>query len=158
MGMYRGSNSLSVDGKGRLAIPTKYRDALAQRGGGTLIVTIHPDRFLMLYGLADWEPIEAGINALPTFHPVASGLQDMLVANATEVEMDSAGRIVLPPMHRRFAKLDKDVVMLGKGTRFDIWNAADWEARMDALADLPARLAEAQRTGDGPDALRLLKL
>lgn len=156
--MFRGLNPLSLDGKGRLAIPTKFRDALLQRGGGTLVVTLHPKRCLMLYGLADWEPIEAAVNDLPSFHPLSQDLQDMLVGNATEVDMDGAGRILLPVMHRNYAKLDKDAVLVGKGTRFDIWNTGAWEARMDSMGDLTGRLDEAQRGGDLPDALRNFKL
>jgi MraZ protein len=156
--MFRGPIPVSLDGKGRLAIPTKFRDPLTQRGGGTLVVTLHSRRCLMLYGLADWEPIEEAINKLPSFHPLAQDLQDMLVGNASEVEMDGTGRILLPVMHRNYAKLDKDVVLVGKGTRFDIWNAGAWDARMDGMGDLTGKLDEAQRNGDLPDALRNFRL
>lgn len=156
--MFRGLNPLVLDGKGRMAIPTKLRDALMQRGGGTLVVTLHPKRCLMLYGLADWELIEAAFHELPSFHPLAQDLQDMLVGNATEVEMDGTGRVLLPQIHRNYAKLEKDVVMVGKGTRFDIWNTGAWETRMDGMGDLTTRLDEAQRNGALPDALRDFRL
>lgn len=151
--MFRGPHPVSLDGKGRLAIPTRFRDALAQRGGA-LVLTLSPRRHLMLYALADWEPIEAAINDLPSFHPLSQDLQDLVVGNAAELEMDGAGRILLPTLHRNFGRLEKDVVLVGKGDRFDIWDAGQWSARLDGMEDLGGRMDEARRNGDLPDALR----
>jgi len=145
---------LALDGKGRLAIPTKYRDLLNQRCGGRLVVTLDPSNCLLLYPFPDWEPIEKKLNALPSFNPVNRMMQRILVGSASDVEMDGAGRILLPALLRDRARLDKDVVLVGQGNKFEIWNAADWQTQFDAAEQLPALLNEALQKGEMPDELK----
>jgi len=145
---------LALDGKGRLAIPTKYRDLLTQRCGGRLVVTLDPSNCLLLYPFPDWEPIEKKLNALPSFNPVNRMMQRILVGSATDLEMDSAGRILLPSLLRERARLEKDVVLVGQGNKFEIWSAADWQAQFDAAEQLPAMLNEALQKGEMPDELK----
>ncbi len=152
--MFRGPAPLALDGKGRLAIPTKYRDMLNERCGGRLVVTLDPSGCLLLYPFPEWEPIEKKLNALPSFNPTSRMMQRILVGSATDLEMDSAGRILLPAMLRDRAKLERDVVLVGQGNKFEIWNAAEWQAQFDAASDLPAMLDEALRKGEMPDELK----
>lgn len=152
--MFRGLSPLTLDGKGRLAIPTRYRELIMQRCGGRLVVTLDPSGCLLLYPFPEWEPIERKLNALPSFNPVSRQMQRILVGSATEVEPDAAGRILLPAPLREKARLEKDVVLVGLGNKFEIWNDQAWQAHYDAAADLPAMLEEALRKGDIPDELK----
>jgi MraZ protein len=152
--MFRGPTPLALDGKGRLAIPTKYRDLLMQRCAGHLVVTLDPSNCLLLYPFPDWEPIEKKLNALPSLVPVNRMLQRILIGSASDVEMDSSGRILLPSLLRERARLEKDVVLIGQGSKFEIWSASDWQAQFDAAAQLPTMLNEALERGDMPDELK----
>jgi MraZ protein len=127
--MYRGVNTLSLDAKGRLAVPTRYREALARQCNGQLVLTVDRDHCLLLYPLPEWEEIERKLVKLPSFNPQARRLQRLLIGHATECELDAAGRILLPPPLREFAGLDKDVVMIGQGNKFEIWSESAWNAR-----------------------------
>lgn len=152
--MFRGPTPLALDGKGRLAIPTKYRDVLMQRCGGHLVVTLDPSNCLLLYPFPEWEPIEKKLNALPSFNPVSRMMQRILVGSATDVEMDSAGRILLPSLLRDRARLEKDVVLVGQGNKFEIWSAIDWQSQFDAATELPAMLDAALQKGEMPEELK----
>lgn len=145
---------MALDGKGRLAIPTKYREMLMQRCGGRLVLTMDPDRCLLLYPFSDWEPIEQKLNALPSFNPISRQMQRLLVGSATDMEMDNAGRILLPATHRGYAALDKDVMLVGQGNKFEIWDAAAWNERFSGITELPGKMDEALRNGEMPDGLR----
>ncbi|HLU61580.1 MAG TPA: division/cell wall cluster transcriptional repressor MraZ [Gammaproteobacteria bacterium] len=145
--MFRGVNNVKLDAKGRIVIPTRYRDRLQERCGGQLVVTVDRDHCLLLYPLPEWEEIERKLVKLPSFNAQARKLQRLLVGHATEVEMDSAGRVLLPPPLREFARLDKGVVMIGQGNKFEIWDEETWNARRedwlaedDAAGPLPAEL------------------
>lgn len=127
--MFRGVNALTLDSKGRLAIPTRYRDELVRVANGRLVVTVDRDHCLLLYPLPEWEEIERKLVKLPSFNAPARRLQRLLIGHATEVELDGSGRILLPPPLREFAALDKTVVMIGQGNKFEIWDEAQWNAR-----------------------------
>lgn len=152
--MFRGLSPLALDGKGRLAIPTRYRELLVQRCGGHLIVTLDPSGCLLLYPFPEWEPIERRLNALPSFDPLSRHMQRILVGSATDLELDGAGRILLPAPLREKARLDKDVVLVGQGNKFEIWNDQAWQAQLDAAEGLPGMLEEALRKGSIPDELK----
>lgn len=146
--MFRGVNNVKLDAKGRMAIPTRYRDRLQERCGGELVVTVDRDHCLLLYPLPDWEEIERKLVKLPSFNAQARRLQRLLVGHATELEMDSHGRVLLPSPLREFAGLDKSAVVIGQGNKFEIWDEDSWNERRDGwLADdendnapLPAEL------------------
>jgi MraZ protein len=153
--MFRGLSEIALDGKGRLAVPTKYRDMLMQRCGGRLIVTLDPHSgCLLLYPFPDWEPIERKLNALPSFNATSRRLARILVGTASDLEMDSAGRVLLPGALRERARLDKDVVLVGQGNKFEIWSAVDWESQFAAAGEIPAMLDEAMRNGEIPEELK----
>jgi MraZ protein len=127
--MFRGVNPLSLDSKGRLAVPTRYRETLARHCNGQLVMTVDRDHCLLLYPLPDWEEIERKLVKLPSFNKQARRLQRLLIGHATEVELDASGRILVPPPLREFASLDKSVVMIGQGNKFEIWDETAWNAR-----------------------------
>lgn len=143
--MFRGVTQLSLDVKGRLAVPAKYRGELMSSCAGCLIVTVDPSRCLLIYPQPAWEPIEKEINKLPSFDPITRKLQRLLVGNANDVEMDAAGRILISPPLREFAGLTKDVVLVGQGAKFELWDETQWNLQIeDALTfregDLPSQL------------------
>jgi MraZ protein len=128
--MFRGTQVLSLDGKGRLSIPAKYRETLATRAAGTLILTADPNECLLLYPLPDWEPIEQRLDALSSFNSATRRIKRLIVGNATEVEMDGSGRIVLPAVLREFAAIEGEVMLVGQGKKFEIWNVERWKAEI----------------------------
>src|SRR6185503_6776252 len=127
--VFRGITQLVLDAKGRLAIPAKHRDPLTPAGDGRLVLTADPSRCLLLYPLAAWEPIQARLMAKSSFNEKIRSLQRLIVGHADDVEIDAAGRILVPPALRRYANLDKHVVLVGQGRKFELWNDAAWAAR-----------------------------
>ncbi|MGO2234819.1 division/cell wall cluster transcriptional repressor MraZ [Marinomonas sp. UCMA 3892] len=141
--MFRGIHQVSVDAKGRMSLPARLRDDLAQYDDDGVVVTIDPvSRCLLLYPLSEWELIQQKLDKLPTFQPQARRLQRLLVGHATDLEVDKAGRILLPAPLREFARLDKKLTILGQGKKLEIWSQEEWEAQredylsQDALEDL----------------------
>ncbi len=135
--MFRGENKVTLDAKGRLAMPTRYRDSIVEDAAGHLVATIdHADRCLLLYTLPDWEEIERKLSKLPALNPVARSLQRLMIGHATDVELDSHGRVLIPPNLREYAGLTRDVVLSGQGTRFELWDEALWVAQREASIKL----------------------
>lgn len=129
--MFRGVAELHLDSKGRLAVPSRFRDALATRGNGQLVITADSDRCLLIYPLPDWEPIEQKLMALSSFNAQIRELQRRLVGYAEDVVMDTAGRILIPPALRGYAQLEKSVVLVGQGHKFELWHKDNWNERME---------------------------
>jgi MraZ protein len=143
--MFRGATLLSMDAKSRLAVPAKHRDALFAQSVGNLILTAHPHRCLLLYPQPAWAPIEAKINALSSFNTQTSAYQRMMVGQAEDLTLDSAGRLLVSSVLRDFAKLDKDVMFVGQGSHFELWNLDAWNKQLEILTsgnsfDMPAEL------------------
>jgi len=141
--VFRGIHQVSVDAKGRMSLPARLRDELSQYEEEGVVVTIDPvSRCLLLYPLSEWEVIQQKLDKLPTFQPQARRLQRLLVGHATDLEVDKAGRILLPAPLREFARLDKKLTILGQGKKLEIWSQEEWEAQredylsQDALEDL----------------------
>ena len=131
--MFRGATLLSMDAKYRLAVPAKHRDALLAQSAGNLILTAHPHRCLLLYPQPAWAPIEAKINGLSSFNPQTSAYQRMMVGQAEDLSLDSAGRLLVSSVLRDFAKLDKDVMFVGQGSHFELWNVDAWNKQLEIL-------------------------
>lgn len=148
--MFQGSSIISVDNKGRIAIPSRHRDLLLETGG-KLTLTGNTDGTLLLYRDVEWFPVRDRVNQLPSTHKAARGLQLVVVGMAETMEMDSGGRLLIPPSLRKHAKLDKEAVFVGQGNRFEIWDVAAWD-RM--LAELPESMA----SHDLPPALQNFSL
>ncbi|MGA2777941.1 MAG: division/cell wall cluster transcriptional repressor MraZ [Steroidobacteraceae bacterium] len=145
--MFRGANKLTLDSKGRMVIPTRYRDRLQERCGGRLVITVDKDQCLLIYPLPDWEEIERKLMGLPSFDPQARRLQRLMVGHATDLELDAHGRLLLPPNLREFGLLTRDAMLIGQGHRFELWDEARWNERRDewlangdSATDLPADL------------------
>lgn len=129
--MFRGVAQLTLDNKGRLAVPAKYRDALMAHCAGRLVITADPSRCLLLYPQPAWEPIELKLNSLSSFNTQTRALQRLLVGNASDVELDGAGRILVPGPLRQFAALDRNVVLVGQGAKFELWDQEKWNQQME---------------------------
>jgi MraZ protein len=130
--VFRGVNTLSLDAKGRMAMPSKYRDRLLAQCDGQMVVTVdRSDACLLLYPLPEWEDIERKLVRLGNLNPQARRLQRLLIGHATEVELDANGRILIPPPLREFARLDKRVALTGQGNKFEIWDETTWNEQRD---------------------------
>ena len=125
--MFRGGNSVKLDAKGRMALPTRYRALITERYEGRLVLTVHPDGCLLLYPQPEWEDIELQLIRTPNQDRRTRDMQRMLVGYATEVEMDGNGRILIAPRLRDFANLDKSASLVGVGKKFEIWDEETWE-------------------------------
>lgn len=126
--MFQGAVALSLDAKGRLAIPARHRDALTAGCDGQLLLTVHPHNCLLIYPRTEWEPIQAKVLALSSFDATSALVKRMLVGFAEDQCMDAQGRVMVSPSLREFAGLEKDVRLVGQGNHFELWSAARWEA------------------------------
>jgi len=146
--MFRGASKVSLDAKGRLAIPSRYRERIASRAEGHLVATVDRDYCLLIYPLPDWEEIERKLVRLPTLNRQVRRLQRLMVGYATELEMDGHGRILVPRELREFAGLDRSAMLIGQGNKFELWDEERWNTRRDEwlaaddgdLTDLPQEL------------------
>ncbi len=119
--MFQGSSALTLDGKGRINVPTRHRDALVEQAQGCLTITRHPDGCLLVYPRREWENKREQIAAFPM---QARALQRLLLGNAQDVEIDASGRVLIAPELRVAAGLSRDVMLLGMGAHFELWDAA----------------------------------
>lgn len=131
--MFRGATSLNLDAKGRLAVPSKHRDVLAAECGGHLVLTAHPHRCLLLYPQPAWEPIQSKIMSLSSFDPQSSKMQRLLVGYAEDVELDSAGRLLVSSVLRDFAGLEKQAMLVGQGSHFELWSMESWRQQLERV-------------------------
>jgi MraZ protein len=143
--MFRGATSLNLDVKGRLAVPSKHRDALQAQCAGNLVLTAHPHGCLLLYPQPAWEPIQAKMMALSSFDKQSSALQRLLVGYAEDITLDSAGRLLVSPSLREFAGVEKQAMLVGQGGHFELWNMDAWRAQLERVMSgeemtLPAEL------------------
>ncbi len=146
---FRGVSNLNLDAKGRIVLPARYRERLAESCHSQLVVTIDTDQpCLLIYPLPEWELIEEKIEALPSFNPTTRRIQRLLIGHATEVEVDATGRMLLSNPLREYAQLGKKVVLIGQGKKFELWDEAIWQQRMENWldesgdAEMPGALAE----------------
>lgn len=151
--MFRGANKVTLDAKGRMAMPARYRETLVDRSEGRLIATVDlADRCLLIYPLPDWEEIERKLMRLPTLNPQARRLQRLMVGHATDLELDSHGRVLVPPKLREYAGLTRQAMLIGQGSRFELWDEQHWNERRDAW------LQAGEETGELPAELEQLSL
>lgn len=139
--MFRGVTAINLDVKGRLAIPTRYRDEISSICQGQLVVTIStPEQCLRLYPLPEWEEIQQKIESLPSFDADARRIGFLLVGHATDVELDGSGRLLLPPVLRDYAQIDKKAVLIGRGKKFELWSESLWEQQRAIYLEEVAKL------------------
>jgi MraZ protein len=152
--MFRGLTAVNLDGKGRMAMPARYRPTLENDAKGLLVVTIDTEqRCLLLYPFHQWEIIEAKLEALSSFNPVTRRIQRLLMGHATELEMDAQGRLLLPTLLREYAGLDRCVMLVGQGKKFEIWGETQWQQKREDW--IKEELGDEERM---PDELRTLSL
>lgn len=148
--MFRGIHTVNMDAKGRLAIPTRYRKAFQEGGSvASLVITIHTeDPCLMCYPMRHWLPIEESIEALPSLDPKTNRIKRLLMGHATEGELDAQGRVLVAPMLREYASMEKKVVIVGQGKKCELWSEDAWEAHRASW------LSSEQKIGDAlPESL-----
>ena len=130
--MFRGLTAINIDAKGRMAIPSRYKELIKNEAGGVLVVTIDTEeRCLLLYPYPQWEQIERKLEDLPSFHPASRRIQRLLIGHANEVEMDRNGRILIPTVLREYAGLGATVMLVGQGKKFEIWSESSWDMARD---------------------------
>ena len=131
--MFQGATALSLDAKRRLAIPARHREALASASGGQLGLTAHPHCCLLLYPSPAWEPIRDKVLAASSLNPQSAAIKRLLVGNARDETLDSAGRLLVSPELRQFAQFEKQVWLVGQGTHFEIWSDAGWRQQQEVF-------------------------
>ena len=129
---FLGSKNVSVDSKGRVAIPSRYRDRLMVDAGGCLVQTLNPlERSLWLYPLPEWEVIEEKLSDLSDFDSQSRKVKQMMRGYATDCQLDANGRILIPAELRDYARIGKQAVILGQGNKFEIWDKPSWDEQRD---------------------------
>ena len=129
--MFRGATKVTLDAKGRMAIPVRYRERLLTIASGKVIATVDRDCCLLIYPLPDWEEIERKLMRLPTLNKQVRRLQRLMLGYATELEMDGHGRVLLTRELREFAALERQAMLIGQGNKFELWSEERWSSRRD---------------------------
>jgi transcriptional regulator MraZ len=135
--MFRGPSKVTLDAKGRLAIPSRFRERILSRGEGHLVATVDREHCLLIYPLPDWEEIERKLIRLSSVDPVSQKLKRVMLGNAMEMEMDGHGRILVPRELREFASLDKQAMLVGQGNKFELWDEQRWSKRREEWLAIP---------------------
>ncbi|WP_058912242.1 division/cell wall cluster transcriptional repressor MraZ [Entomohabitans teleogrylli] len=149
--MFRGATLVNLDSKGRLAVPTRYREKLLEVSSGQMVCTIdihHP--CLLLYTLPEWEIIEQKLSRLSSMNPAERRVQRLLLGHASECQMDNAGRLLLAPVLRQHAGLTKEVMLVGQFNKFELWDETTWyrQVREDIDAEQSSAGALSERLQD----------
>ncbi len=114
-----------------MALPTRLRETLQQVCLGNVVLTIDiREKCLMLYPLAEWEKVQATLTGLANVRSEIRTVQRLLIGHATDLELDSQGRVIIPKLLRDFAELDKKLILLGQGNKIEVWNEALWNERL----------------------------
>ena len=124
--VFRGGPVLTLDSKGRITVPARHKDVLMATVAGQMVVCKNPDGCLSLFPLSVWEQFEAHILALPIQY---DNWRRVYVGSATEVEIDSTSRLLIPPELRAWACLEREVKFMGVGSSFELWDSARYDAR-----------------------------
>lgn len=152
--MFLGAAALSLDVKGRLAIPARHRKALsAEKDGspaenegsfaGSFVLTAHPHHCLLLYPLAAWEPMLEGLLAVSSLDEQAASYRRLLMGYARPENLDAAGRVLIAPELRKWAELDKQVWLVGQGRHLELWSEPGWQREQEKMAALSGKPAPA---------------
>ena len=123
--MFQGASALTLDGKGRVAVPARHRDVLQSTAAGQLTLTKHPQGCLMMFPRPAWEAFRDRVAALPMS---ATGWKRVFLGNAMDVEIDASSRVLVSPELRASAQLSRDVMLLGMGSHFELWDAETYAA------------------------------
>ena len=129
--MFRGATKVTIDDKGRVVIPTRHRSLLASHSEGRVVVTVDRDQCLLIYPVPEWEQIEQKLMSLPSLHPQSRRLQRLMVGHATDIDLDSHGRVALTPELREFAGLARGGMLIGQGNKLELWDETRWNEQRD---------------------------
>ena len=140
-GAFHGAAVITLDAKGRIAIPTRHRDALLE-GARLLVLTAHPDGCVLIYPPSAWEPVRERIDSAPAFNTQASWWKRLLIGFEEHVAPDANGRLLVSPALRQHARLEREAMMVGQGRYFELWDSGVWSAK----------LGSALAAGGGPPA------
>jgi len=141
--VFQGRANLNLDSKGRLAVPAKYRDVLTAECAGQLVITADSSKYLLIYPKPEWNVIHQDLMSRSNANPMVKKLQRILIGNAQDVEIDSAGRVLIAPELRRHVGLEKNVMLVGLGRKFELWDETKWNEEMNeplSLEDLGSEL------------------
>lgn len=130
--MFQGAAALNLDAKGRLAVPTRFRDELTASCNGSVVFSAHPHGCLLVYPEPVWAPIRDEVLAHSSLDEFAARIRRLFVGHAEPETLDSAGRLLVPPELRELAKLEKKVRLVGLGDHFELWSDARWVAQQEA--------------------------
>jgi MraZ protein len=149
--VFRGAHSVSVDAKGRFAIPAFYRQALLDACGGRMVATVHQERCLLIYPQPEFQIFEQKLLSAGGMDPQVRKLQRFYIGRAHEAEMDKQGRILLPAHLREWAGLENRAVLTGMGGCFELWSETGWNREQEAATDM---LAPKDDDGAIPESLK----
>lgn len=130
-GGFHGAAVITLDAKGRVAIPTRHRAALLD-GAETLVLSAHPEGCVLIYPESAWEPVRARVESFPSFNAQASWWKRLLLGFEEHVAPDGSGRVLLSPALRMHAKLEREAMMVGQGRYLELWDAGVWAAKLGA--------------------------
>ena len=131
--MFRGVSSTSIDVKGRLGLPQRFREIFLGTSAGKLVVTVDTlDRCLLIYPLNEWDIVQRRLESLSNVHQGTRMVQRLLIGHATDLEMDKSGRILLPGVLRKYALLKRKAVLIGQGNKLEAWSDNIWEDQMES--------------------------
>ena len=128
--MFKGISNLSIDNKGRASMPQRYRADFTTKNKSKLVITADKDKCLLIYTQSNWSAIEKKLSNLPSYNKEARFIQRLLIGYATESEIDSQGRFLIPNPLREYASIQKKIVLLGQGNKFELWSEAVWNKNM----------------------------
>ena len=145
--MFRGISQASIDAKGRLSLPNRFREALSPSTPSLVISIDIRDKCLLIYPIHEWELVQKRLETLSNVSQRNRTLQRLLIGHAIDLEMDKSGRILLPNIHRKYALLKNKVTILGQGNKLEVWAEDEWQEQMTSWLDKKSELL-----GSGEDA------
>jgi|TARA_B100001142_G_C14056460_1_gene548011 MraZ protein len=134
--MFKGISNLNIDAKGRASMPNRYRKQFCSKNKCNVVITADKDKCLLVYTLAAWKIIEKKLSNLPSYNKEARFIQRLLIGYATESEIDSQGRFLIPTPLREYASIEKKIVLLGQGSKFELWSESIWNKNIKNWLDV----------------------
>ena len=145
--LFRGISQASIDTKGRLTLPNRFREALSLSSPSLVISIDIRDRCLLIYPIHEWELVQKRLETLSNVSQRNRILQRLLIGHAIDLEMDKSGRMLLPNIHRKYALLKNKVTILGQGNKLEVWAEDEWQEQMNSWLEEKDKLL-----GPGEDA------
>ena len=128
--MFKGISNLNIDTKGRASMPQRYRNDFCIKNKCKLVITADKDKCLLIYTHNNWNIIEKKLSNLPSYNKEARFIQRLVIGHATESEIDSQGRFLIPNPLREYAGIQKKIILLGQGSKFELWSETIWNKKM----------------------------